>query len=556
MKKLVKNLFLLPALIAGLGLLPAGRATAQTFTTLHSFTALIPAFTNSAGIVRHNNSDGGHPDADLILSGNTLYGTGWDGGNSNAGTVFKINTDGTGFTILHKFTARSEEAGSNFANNDGAKPDGVLVLLGNTLYGTAAKGGSSGYGALFAVNTDGTGFTTLHNFTAIDPDTFANSDGATPYGGLVLSGNVLYGTANNGGNSGNGALFAINTDGSGFTNLHSFTAINPDTGANSDGANPNAGLILSGQTLYGTTPGGGISANGTVFKLNTDGTGFTALHHFTYGSDGGIPYAELILSGNALYGTTAYGGGSLNGTVFKLDTNGAGFTTLHTFTATGPGGTNSDGASPTAGLFLSGSTLYGTTFFGGRSGNGALFAVKTNGTGFTNLHSFTLGTGGADPVNSDGANPYAGLILSGNTLYGVAQVGGSSGSGTIFSLSLEPLSSPQLTITSSGANVILAWPTNYAEVVIREDHYEAYYLCSTTNLASPVDWRFVFPMPVVVNGQLVVTNSVDDTKRFYRILKATGPLSDLPCLQRGPNPRPPCYECIGGVWTQFGNCRL
>src|SRR6266404_4607109 len=86
------------------------------------------------------------------------------------------------------------------------------------------------------------------------------------------------------------------------------------------------------------------------------------------------------------------------------------FTTLHSFTAT-PASypyTNSDGADPTEELFLSGNTLYGTAVEGGSGGSGTVFAIKTDGTGFTNLHSFT-GSG-------DGLHPYAGLILSGDTL--------------------------------------------------------------------------------------------------------------------------------------------
>src|SRR6185436_1302472 len=121
-----------------------------------------------------------------------------------------------------------------------------------------------------------------------------NSDGATPVAGLILSGNTLYGTAHNGGNAGFGTLFAINTDGTGFTNLHTFTGI-------SDGANPSAGLVLSGNTLYGAAKRGGSSGAGTVFAVNTNGTGFTTLHSFNGGSDGINPYAGLILSGNTLY---------------------------------------------------------------------------------------------------------------------------------------------------------------------------------------------------------------------------------------------------------------
>src|ERR1035437_150540 len=237
MKTYIIKLFLLPALIAGLGLIPAGRVTAQTFTTLHSF------------IWR---SDGAAPEAGLILSGNTLYGTALEGGTSGYGTVFAVNTDGTGFTNLHSFTAYSGPY--PYTNSGGANPQAGLIVSGNTLYGTAFFGGSSGWGTVFAVSTDGSGFTNLHSFTR-------GSDGASPWAGLVLSGNTLYGTASSylGDSSGNGTVFAVNTDGTGFTNLHNFTTTSGSASTNSDGANPYAGLILSGNTLYGTAVWGGSS---------------------------------------------------------------------------------------------------------------------------------------------------------------------------------------------------------------------------------------------------------------------------------------------------------
>ena len=128
MKTCIKNLFtrrggascavwVLPALIAGFGLMPAGRMTAQTFTNLHSFTG---------------GSDGANPQAGLILLGNTLYGTAPVGGNLGKGTVFVVHTDGTGFTNLHSFTSEP------YDNYDGADPSAGLILSGNTLYGTAA----------------------------------------------------------------------------------------------------------------------------------------------------------------------------------------------------------------------------------------------------------------------------------------------------------------------------------------------------------------------------------------------------------------------------------
>src|SRR5665213_2242166 len=334
-------------------------------------------------------------------------------------------------------------------------------------------------------------FTTLHSFTS-------SSDGEYPYARLILSGNTLYGTADIGGSSGNGTVFAVHTDGMGFTNLHNFTG-------GGDGARPYAGLILSGNTLYGTAFQGGSSGNGTVFAVHTDGMGFTTLHSFTGGGNGANPSAGLILSGNTLYGTAYVGGSGGDGTVFAVQTNGTGFTTLHSFTAL-YNYTNSDGAYLYSGLILSGNTLYGTADYGGSSGNGTVFAVNTDGTGFTNLHNFTALS---NSTNSDGTDPFAGLILSGNTLYGTTELGGYNDNGTVFSLSLGSVSAPAptLTIVPSGANVILTWPTNAA----------GFTLQSTTNLVSPVVWRTVSPGPVVVNGQYAVTNPASGTNKFYQL---------------------------------------
>ena len=168
----------------------------------------------------------------------------------------------------------------------------------------------------------------------------------------------------------------------------------------------------------------------------------------------------------------------------------------------------SAGAEPVAGLILSGNTMYGTAYDGG-TGNGTVFAVNINGTGFTNLHTFTATRTNSSGVytNSDGAYPQAGLILSGNTLYGTASVGGDWGVGTVFSLSLRSVSAPQLTIIPSGANVILTWPANAA----------GFTLQSTTNLVSPAVWITNSPAPVVVNGQNAVTNPISGTQKFYRL---------------------------------------
>jgi len=121
------------------------------------------------------------------------------------GTVFKVNTDGTGFNNLHSFSGLE----TNNANGDGAFPIGALVLSSNTLYSTASQGGNSGNGTIFKVNTDGTDFGSLYSFTPPSLAPSTNSDGALPQGGLAFSGNTLYGTANQGGSKGSGTVFSF-----------------------------------------------------------------------------------------------------------------------------------------------------------------------------------------------------------------------------------------------------------------------------------------------------------------------------------------------------------
>src|ERR1039457_4372592 len=92
MRSRIKKQFLLPVLMAVLGLMSAGQMKAQTFTTLHSFTQYI---------------DGDSLQARLVLSGNILYGTTEYGGKYDTSTLFAINTDGTDFRTVYNFSAKA-----------------------------------------------------------------------------------------------------------------------------------------------------------------------------------------------------------------------------------------------------------------------------------------------------------------------------------------------------------------------------------------------------------------------------------------------------------------
>ena len=360
-------------------------AQAQTYNVLHSF----------AG-----GTDGKTLQASLVLdpSGN-LYGTTVDGGASNSGIVFKLDTAGTE-TVLYTFTGGA----------DGKSPSGGLVLdpSGN-LYGTTTLGGASNSGIVFKLDTTGSE-TVLYTFTG-------GADGGSPNAPLIrdASGN-LYGTTLGGGALGMGTLFKLDTTGT-ETVLYAFGW--------ADGGYPNGGLVLDApDNFYGTTSiGGGNTACsdsyfgcGVVFKL--DAAGKETVLHAMGGTDGEYPTAGLTMDavGN-FYGTTNAGGASNFGTVFKLDAAGK-ETVLYSF--------GNSGSEPFGGVVLDASgNLYGTTTNGG-SGFGTVFKLDMTGSK-TLLHTFT---GGAD-----GAIPYAGLVLdtSGN-LYGTTTAGGASNFGTVFEI--------------------------------------------------------------------------------------------------------------------------
>lgn len=353
------------------------------------------------GNVRPLQLTGAYPWESLIKVGPRLFGTTEDGGANNVGVIFKSTLSGAE-SVVHDFNT-----------SDGSYPISTLLKIGCCLYGTTTGGGANGFGTIFIQKlSPGGGLGVIHHF--------AGTDGATPVGRLIKVSGVVYGVTNGGGTFNCGTVFKINVGGGGFTSLYSFQG-------GTDGCLLSGGLVKVGSYFYGTTQGGGLHSVGTLFKINAAGT-YSKIYDFQAGADGAIPYAPLTKVGSVLYGVTSQGGTANSGTFFKATTSGA-ETTLYSFLG------GSDGQYPTGGLIKIGSSFFGTTQSGGTAGNGTLYSVPITGGSDSVLHSF-----GGPP--SDGATPNATLLKVGTTLYGTTPFGGANNLGTLFQSTLSGSESP------------------------------------------------------------------------------------------------------------------
>lgn len=368
-------------------------APATTISNLHSF----PNNTNPFG--------------PLTIDGSVLIGATSGGGSANHGTVYRMNSDGSSFATIHSFSGDEGQGGL------------PMTLVGTTLYGETSLGGSSGGGTVFRMSDDGTGFQTLHSFASSAND----SSGSRPAGAVLVNGTTIYGTTTSGGASSVGILYRMQTDGSGFQNIHTFSNLS------GLGSMPTAQLILDGSTIFGTTRLGGTSGGGTIFRVMTDGTGYQNVFSFSSfaSSVTGMDPTGLMLVGNTFYGTTHSGSTLGGGTVFAVEKDGSNFRLLHSFGSSTPTGYGPEGP-----LTLVGSMLYGITDFGASSqtsNHGTLYQINTDGSGFNILVP--------DILLGSGSNNSKSLVNDGTSLYGITVQGPGAGGGIIYSLSVpEPYS--------------------------------------------------------------------------------------------------------------------
>lgn len=386
-------------------------AQAETFNVIYNF---------------DGSTDGANPFAGVTIdkAGN-IYGTNTSGGADGYGTVFKLKLKGSSWILspLYNFTGGS----------DGKNPQSrVIIGPDGALYGTTFNGGGKGCG------TNGCGIV-----FSLRPPTFAcksamcpwketvlyqfsgGTDGGEPTGTIVFdqAGNI-YGTTQIGGfphkcsGLGCGTVFKLARSGSSWTEtvLYQFSG--------SDGAFPNSGVISDNSgNLYGTTDSGGSSADGTVFELSPQGSGWTerVLYNFQGLSDGSQPDSGLIFDSQGnLYGTTLLDGSGGGGTVFKLTPSNGNWTLNVLYGLAGIAG-------PIANLSMDAAgNLYGTTYQDGVYLSGSVLKLIPSSGGWTynSLHDFTGG--------NDGELPMSNIVFdSHGNLYGTAAYGGSKGLGVV-----------------------------------------------------------------------------------------------------------------------------
>jgi uncharacterized repeat protein (TIGR03803 family) len=329
-------------------------------------------------------------------------------------------------------TATTTDVIFSFAEGEGEYADTDLETdsAGN-IYGTTVLGGDFGSGTVFQLSPTPNGWvhTVLYSFTG-------GADGGEPYKGVTLdSEGNLYGTAVTGG-SGNceggcGVAYKVSNTGGTWTQavIHAFTG-------GDDGSGPGARVTVdTAGNIYGMAPTGGANGLGTIYRIRQAPTGawaFMVIHAFTGGADGASGSAgRMILREGHLYGAATTGGSHGSGVVFELTrrgTRGIGgwdFRTIYSFQG------QPDGSFPYGALLFDGSgNLYGTTYYGGANGIGAVYKLSPQPVGeWTEdlIYSFEQGT--------DGNSPISNLVfdVAGN-LYGTTSEGG-LGSGTIFKLS-------------------------------------------------------------------------------------------------------------------------
>ncbi|GAA0752010.1 hypothetical protein LRH25_15225 [Ideonella azotifigens] len=378
----------LTAVAALCAVLTAPLAQAATIEVLHAF---VPGTCNQPL---------GNP---LRQPDGTLYGTCYGGGVNGSGIAYRLNPDGQ-FILLHEFD-------NSFQSEDGKLPISTLVMAPDgKLWGATHEGGELGVGTVYSLTTGGT-FALAFSFDT--PTT-----GSGPEGNLAIdSAGVLYGNNyEGGGGKSHGTAYSFSTSSGTQTTLARYTtALGP--------ISPTNGLTLGPDgMLYGAAADPHRGGNGELFRMNRDGSGFQQLALFKRTTSGAQPrYGVTVLADGTVYGVNTTDGAAGKGVIYRWRSS-DGLTVMHTFTG-GTGDAEQANSSLTQGAD---GALYGTSRFGGTnrtSNGGTVYRMALDGSfslvrsfnatdavGFEPTGGLTLGADGAlyGVTNHSASDEYAG----------------------------------------------------------------------------------------------------------------------------------------------------
>ena len=279
------------------------------FTVLHTFSALD---------ANAHNEDGANPLRAVVIGNDgNLYGTTRLGGQntcgplgSACGVAWVMDRWGNNFSVVHQFAPTEGHAASLLQARDG-------FFYGCAVWpATSLPSGPLPSGILYRMAPSGLHFEVLYTFSQTDANG-DNTDGADCYEPLVeTKRGVFYGAASNGGTNGNGVVFRFSLSKPSVVEIvHDFSGVNA-AGENWDGAFPYARLTLGEDgTLYSTASFGGMNGNGVVYRIRRDGD-FEVLHTFSAtdpttggNKDGAIPdYGVVLDEDNSVIGICDFGG--------------------------------------------------------------------------------------------------------------------------------------------------------------------------------------------------------------------------------------------------------
>lgn len=409
---------------------------------------------DGSGFIIHHQftaATGIYPESKLTYFDGKLYGTTTQGGNFGYGVLYTINADGSGYRVIRHFDPGSygvpnpagnisissngrifgsfgqfyvsntnsyrlfkiDTSGNNFEpffpinQREGGHGNlDILLADDETIFVPTAEMGRHDGGALNQCDTAGVGSGLYH--WGYSANGFRSTDGL-----IKATDGKLYGTTSIGGITGNGTVFSVNENGTGYTKLHEFS--------DAEGYEPGGKLLEAGDgKLYGACKQGGPTGTGCIYRMDKNGSNFQIVYNFQTFSNGYSPVGSLAEdNAGVLYGATFYSSPGFS-VIFKMNRNGSNYTVLKLFD-------NAEIHYPYNGVTLSGGYLYGSCGYGGTENKGGVFRIKTDGTGYQLLRDFTGATDGVQAMSTP-------IVATNGKLYGSTVNGGSNGFGTIYSM--------------------------------------------------------------------------------------------------------------------------